>query len=177
MRVAYKWTITSTKVAYITGSGANFNEPYICDINTYVPNDESVANLASLMTESEYKTNFEKMVLLLKNDSDGKYYSLYPYEYYFNAEDNDCLTSLDTGITINVEAQTKTLGCNEEATATITTAGTKDTQTVSFTFGIPKGCQGPQGESGSQGPKGDDGKSAYQIAVDNGYVGTESEWL
>ena len=28
-----------------------------------------------------------------------------------------------------------------------------------------------------QGPKGDDGKSAYQIAVDNGYVGTESEWL
>ena len=83
MRVAYKWTITSTKVAYITGSGANFNEPYICDINTCVPNDESVANLASLMTESEYKTNFEKMVLLLKNDSDGKYYSLYPYEYYF----------------------------------------------------------------------------------------------
>ena len=31
-----------------------------------------------------------------------------------------------------------------------------------------------------QGPKGDkgaDGKSAYQIAVDNGYVGTESDWL
>ena len=28
-----------------------------------------------------------------------------------------------------------------------------------------------------QGPKGDDGKSAYQIAVDEGYVGTESEWL
>ena len=30
---------------------------------------------------------------------------------------------------------------------------------------------------GDQGPQGDDGKSAYQIAVDNGYVGTESEWL
>ena len=28
-----------------------------------------------------------------------------------------------------------------------------------------------------QGPKGDDGKSAYQIAVDEGYVGTKSEWL
>ena len=28
-----------------------------------------------------------------------------------------------------------------------------------------------------QGPKGDDGKSAYQIAVDNGYIGTESEWV
>lgn len=25
--------------------------------------------------------------------------------------------------------------------------------------------------------KGDDGKSAYQIALDNGFVGTEAEWL
>ena len=31
--------------------------------------------------------------------------------------------------------------------------------------------------TGDQGPKGDTGKSAYQIAVDNGYNGTESEWL
>jgi hypothetical protein len=34
-----------------------------------------------------------------------------------------------------------------------------------------------QGGSGSQGPKGDPGKSAYQVAVDNGFVGTEPEWL
>lgn len=27
------------------------------------------------------------------------------------------------------------------------------------------------------GPKGEDGKSAYQIALDNGFVGTEVEWL
>ena len=33
------------------------------------------------------------------------------------------------------------------------------------------------GDQGPQGPKGDTGKSAYQIAVDNGYKGTESEWL
>ena len=33
------------------------------------------------------------------------------------------------------------------------------------------------GDQGPQGPQGNDGKSAYQIAVDNGYVGTESEWL
>ena len=33
------------------------------------------------------------------------------------------------------------------------------------------------GDPGPQGPKGADGKSAYQIAVDNGYNGTESEWL
>ena len=36
---------------------------------------------------------------------------------------------------------------------------------------------GDPGPQGPQGPKGDAGKSAYQIAVDNGYVGTESEWL
>lgn len=36
------------------------------------------------------------------------------------------------------------------------------------------------GGGGSQGPKGDpgeDGKSAYQIAVENGFVGTEQQWL
>ena len=47
----------------------------------------------------------------------------------------------------------------------------------------PQGIQGPQGEQGIQGPKGDDGqqgingKSAYEVALDNGYTGTESEWL
>ena len=49
-----------------------------------------------------------------------------------------------------------------------------------------KGEQGEQGQQGIQGVKGDtcatgangqDGKSAYQIALDNGFVGTQSEWL
>ncbi|MBU8567582.1 hypothetical protein [Virgibacillus pantothenticus] len=31
--------------------------------------------------------------------------------------------------------------------------------------------------AGSPGGKGDPGKSAYQVAVDNGFKGTESEWL
>lgn len=30
---------------------------------------------------------------------------------------------------------------------------------------------------GQEGPKGDNGDSAYQIAVNNGFEGTESEWL
>ncbi|TIS37499.1 hypothetical protein [Mesorhizobium sp.] len=37
--------------------------------------------------------------------------------------------------------------------------------------------RGPKGEQGDDGPAGPDGKSAYQIAVDNGFVGTEAEWL
>lgn len=30
---------------------------------------------------------------------------------------------------------------------------------------------------GPEGPKGDPGKSAYQVAVNNGFKGTEQEWL
>lgn len=37
--------------------------------------------------------------------------------------------------------------------------------------------KGDDGEQGEQGEAGNDGKSAYEIAVDNGFSGTESEWL
>ena len=50
----------------------------------------------------------------------------------------------------------------------------------------PKGDKGDAGEQGPQGEKGDtgatgatgaDGKSAYEIALENGFVGSETEWL
>lgn len=31
--------------------------------------------------------------------------------------------------------------------------------------------------TGTKGDKGDDGKSAYELACEHGYVGTEEEWL
>ena len=40
-----------------------------------------------------------------------------------------------------------------------------------------EGGEGGIGPQGPEGPQGDDGKSAYQIAVDNGYVGTETAWI
>lgn len=40
-----------------------------------------------------------------------------------------------------------------------------------------QGIQGIQGEVGPQGPAGADGASAYEVAVANGFVGTEVEWL
>lgn len=49
-----------------------------------------------------------------------------------------------------------------------------------FRFGIPAGTPGTPGEKGEKGERGtigEDGKSAYQIALDNGYIGTETEWL
>ena len=36
---------------------------------------------------------------------------------------------------------------------------------------------GPPGPKGDKGDPGNDGKSAYEIAVDNGFRGTEQEWL
>ena len=39
------------------------------------------------------------------------------------------------------------------------------------------GPQGPIGVTGETGPQGPVGKSAYQIAIDNGFEGTETEWL
>lgn len=42
--------------------------------------------------------------------------------------------------------------------------------------GVP-GPQGAAGDTGANGADGKDGKSAYDIAVENGYVGTEQEWL
>lgn len=39
------------------------------------------------------------------------------------------------------------------------------------------GAQGVQGIQGIQGIQGVAGKSAYQIAVDDGFIGTEEEWL
>lgn len=40
-----------------------------------------------------------------------------------------------------------------------------------------KTTPGEQGKPGKDGQPGKDGKSAYQIAVDNGFKGTEAEWL
>ena len=39
------------------------------------------------------------------------------------------------------------------------------------------GQTGPTGPTGQTGPTGADGKSAYQIAVDNGFTGTVTQWL
>ena len=40
-----------------------------------------------------------------------------------------------------------------------------------------KGSKGDKGDKGDKGNNGVAGKSAYQIAVDNGYIGTESAWV
>lgn len=41
----------------------------------------------------------------------------------------------------------------------------------------PIGTQGPQGPTGPNGAQGPNGSSAYQVALDSGFVGTEVQWL
>jgi hypothetical protein len=41
----------------------------------------------------------------------------------------------------------------------------------------PIGITGPAGPAGAQGSTGPDGRSAYEIALLNGFVGTETQWL
>lgn len=41
----------------------------------------------------------------------------------------------------------------------------------------PQGPAGPTGATGSTGPQGPAGSSAYEVAVANGFTGTEQEWL
>ncbi len=41
----------------------------------------------------------------------------------------------------------------------------------------PQGDQGIQGIQGIDGYVGADGRSAYEVAVDNGFIGTEEQWL
>ena len=40
-----------------------------------------------------------------------------------------------------------------------------------------QGPQGPKGDIGPQGPQGVQGLSAYQVATNNGFIGSESEWI
>ena len=49
-------------------------------------------------------------------------------------------------------------------------------KTINVNLGdsILVGPEGPQGIQGIQGPE---GKSAYEVAIENGYEGTEDEWL
>ncbi len=41
----------------------------------------------------------------------------------------------------------------------------------------PQGETGPAGPAGADGPAGAEGLSAYEVAVTNGFAGTEEEWL
>lgn len=79
-----------------------------------------------------------------------------------------------------------------EQTDAVTASAKLVGNNLKFSFGIPKGedgaegARGPKGDTGEKGDKGDTGetgaqgkagKSAYDIACENGFIGTEEDWL
>jgi hypothetical protein len=56
-------------------------------------------------------------------------------------------------------------------------SGYPDTYTPPSTYPPDGGTAGPPGPQGPKGDKGDPGLSAYEVALANGFVGTEEEWL
>ncbi len=56
-------------------------------------------------------------------------------------------------------------------------SGSVTTVTITETEGATTSFQISDGANGTDGTNGTDGKSAYQVAVDNGYSGTEAQWL
>ena len=59
-------------------------------------------------------------------------------------------------------------------------SGTSELMSVPFALFSANGIAGPQGipgADGTNGTNGSDGESAYQIAVNNGFVGTQAQWL
>ena len=71
----------------------------------------------------------------------------------------------------NAEADVKGNG-NGTHTVTIKDGNGNTTTTI-----VKDGATGAKGDTGEPGRKGSDGKSAYEIAVANGYTGNEEQWL
>lgn len=59
-------------------------------------------------------------------------------------------------------------------TASASVVTDDENKTAEFSFVLPKGDMGDKGDPGQNGT---DGKSAYEIAVDNGFIGSEGDWL
>ena len=57
------------------------------------------------------------------------------------------------------------------------TESTPKSVTFKISVDTVAGEKGDKGDKGDTGTDGQNGKSAYQVAVDNGFVGTEQQWL
>lgn len=75
------------------------------------------------------------------------------------------------------QGETGATGATGNGISSITRTGVDglyDIFTIQFTNGTSTQFRVKNGENGSNGQ---DGKSAYQVAVDNGYTGSQAEWL
>ena len=187
--VVYKWRIRNAKYIYLIDEDKDNPEPFIYYINdemriysgdtVYKKVDEIMIkeNVSSLDNKEDYEKAFVKMSGLLKSDDDGRYLHLLDYSAYMK-DIPECVEGA-TDVTCNpidivFTADAKSLPSGVKASAEIDDVeniqlpnGSRQ-RTFNINFGIPVGKDGNNGT---------DGLSAYEIAVKNGFEGTEDEWL
>ena len=76
---------------------------------------------------------------------------------------------------LEIQGQTQTLSV-ENATNILEMSQTP-TNVIELITAGPQGIPGEDGIDGIDGDDGDDGASAYQVAVNNGFVGNQAAWL
>ena len=95
-----------------------------------------------------------------------------PQQYYDEASQTYKVPS--NGDTTGVDFSKKSL--LRDANLEVIPSQYYDVNLGAFVLGaLPTG--GGSGGTATQGPPGEDGKSAYQSALDNGFVGSEQQWL
>ena len=185
--VVYKWRIANARYIYLIDE--IYGKPFIYDVNvemrTYsddhiepIKVDEiRIKENVSSFDEGAYKDAFEKMSELLKTDKDGRYLHLLDYSAYLK-DIPECVEGA-TDVTCNpidlvFTADAYLLPSDEEAVAEIDDVediqlpnGSRQ-RTFNINFGIPAGKDGTDGK---------DGLSAYDIALKQGFEGTEDDWL
>ncbi len=177
---------------YLISSLKDFNEKVLSKIYAKIPWNKSVLDKLS---ESDGELTYDGEKVGSTGDSgqtgaDGKSAYEIAMDNGFIGSETDWLKSLrgdkgepgDNGdIGISIEKVEQTTISTEDMGENIITVTLSDGS--SSTFQVKNGSKGSTGEAGSKGEKGDigltgkDGESAYQIAVNNGFAGTEIEWL
>lgn len=111
------------------------------------------------------------------SESDGKYYVVFPeFSLPKNSYNYEIIWKRSNGTEILIQYgkykitnEPQSCGCDDSNSYIVNDGDNISHYTISETNIFIGG--------GGQGPKGDPGDSAYQIALDNGFVGTETEWL
>lgn len=134
-------------------------------------------SLVSSITLADFEKKFNELAQKIEDkleklpDIDGKNISIDVKV----VDGNLCINGKDTGINLTAkDGRDGRDGHTPEIT--VSDAGTLVVDGIDTN----KSLIGPRGENGlpgKDGVAGQDGKSAYQVAVDNGFDGTEVEWL
>lgn len=134
-------------------------------------------SLVSSITLADFEKKFNELAQKIEGkleklpDIDGKNISIDVKV----VDGNLCINGKDTGINLTAkDGRDGRDGHTPEIT--VSDAGTLVVDGIDTN----KSLIGPRGENGlpgKDGVAGQDGKSAYQVAVDNGFDGTEVEWL